>query len=109
MTVMATAPQHDSQSFRWAVLFRDLTEPLFVLNARQRVLFVNGPWQQLAGFTLEQVRGQPCRRRRVDPGSERLPQMLAALAPPSSVRQGRSTEARRRLPLPGGYAWALID
>src|SRR5262245_30660876 len=97
------------ETFRWAVFFRDLAEPLFVLNARQRLLFVNSAWERLTGFTLAQVRGQRCRRRAAEIAPDRLPQLLTVLAPPALVRSGRPAEARRRLPLAGGQAWAMVD
>lgn len=100
--------QPPEKPFRWSILFRGTTEPLFVLNSRQRILHVNSAWEALTGFSLAEVRGQPCRRRTQD-AADRGAALLSALAPPAAVKQGRPVEIRRRLPVAGGPLWALVQ
>jgi transcriptional regulator with PAS, ATPase and Fis domain len=109
-----TSPRHDKPAsaekpFRWSVFFRAAPNPIFVLNPRQRILYVNSAWEALTGFTLDDVRGQPCRRRRAEAATERKDLLLASLAPPPSVRQGRLAEVRRRLPTATGMALATVS
>ena len=84
-------------------------EPLYVLNPRQRLLYVNAAWEALTGFTLEDVRGQAFRRRRTESASERQEVLLAALAPPAAVKQGRLVEVRRRMPTAAGPIWVMVQ
>ena len=60
------------RAFRWQALFQGAAEPLFVLDRRRRLLFVNAAFEALIGLTLDEVRGQLCRRPR-SPGATRCP------------------------------------
>lgn len=102
-------PAPTPKPFRWSALFRAAPEPLYVLNPRLRVLYVNAAWEALTGLTLEDVRGQPCRRRRAESAAARQDVLLAALAPPAAVKQGRLVEVRRRLPTAAGPIWAMVQ
>jgi DNA-binding NtrC family response regulator len=80
-------PAGRGKTLRWASLAQQSTEPLFVLNARRRLLFANAAWEQAAGLSFAHVRGQVCK--------ERGP--LAAFAPPGPVIDGHAAQVRRRL------------
>jgi transcriptional regulator with AAA-type ATPase domain len=86
---------------RWQALLRGAADPLFLLDRRRAVLFVNRAWEGLTGFTAAQVRGARCRRPR-DPLPASLESLLAALAPPADALRGKPARVRRPVPRPGG-------
>src|SRR3954470_1745626 len=89
--------------FRWAALFQQCDDALFLLDRRRRVLFVNRAWEALAGLTLAEVRGLPCRRARPASPSDSWTEVLAhALSPTREVTAGQSARARRLLPSRSG-------
>jgi DNA-binding NtrC family response regulator len=79
-------------TFRWQAFFRRTAEPVFVLDRRQRILFVNTAWEALTGVPA-------CRRPR-PVGPDDSPQTIIehALTPPAEARQGATTRVRRLLP-----------
>src|SRR4051794_6423860 len=81
--------------FRWQAFFQKVTEPVFLLNQRRRILFVNQAWEKLTGLTLAEVRGQVCRRRPRGILAEKSEILLGAMAPPAEVLQGQTAQARR--------------
>jgi transcriptional regulator with PAS, ATPase and Fis domain len=95
-------PAHDSPDpspFRWQTLFQQASEPLFLLNRRRRILFVNRAWEVLTGLSLAEVKGQTCRRRPRGILAENAELVLGALAPPPEVAQGQPARARRLMSL----------
>ena len=92
--------------FRWQSLFQKSTEPLFLLNRRRRVLFVNRAWETLTGLKFAEVRGQVCRRRPRGILTERHEAILAAMVPPTEVFLGRIGQSRRHPPGADG-AWRI--
>jgi transcriptional regulator with AAA-type ATPase domain len=89
----------DADDFRWQAFFQRSTDPLFVLNRRRRVLFVNRAWEALAGLSAAAARGLACRRRQPVAPGEPLEDVLAhALCPPSEVLRGATATTRRLLP-----------
>jgi transcriptional regulator with AAA-type ATPase domain len=89
----------DSDDFRWWAFFQRSTDPLFLLNRRRRVLFVNRAWESLTGIPAAQARGLPCRRQQPAAPGESLEDVLAhALCPPPEVMRGGTAKARRLLP-----------
>lgn len=88
---------------RWHLVFGQSTDPLFLLNARRRLLYVNPAWERWAGLAFTEVRGRACRRR--GPGTPVGPEaILHALAPPAEVLQGRLAQVQRRV----GSRWCEI-
>src|SRR5437764_5556657 len=85
----------DAAHFRWQTLFQQAGEPLFLLNRRRRVLFVNRAWEALTGLALAEVKGQVCRRRPRGILVEKMELVLAALAPPPEVMEGDAGQVRR--------------
>lgn len=84
-----------AHSFRWQALFQQSSEPIFVLNSRRRLLFVNRAWESLAGQPLANVRGLACTRRSAD---RALSPLARTLCPPPEVMRGQSTRVQRTVP-----------
>jgi len=90
--------------FRWQAFFQRSRDPLFLLNADSRILFVNTAWETLVGLPLADVRGRPCRRSRPvgvevgDPDKRERKILAHALTPPPEVLAGRAATTRRMLP-----------
>ena len=83
-------------SSRWSEFVDKSTDPVFVLNASRRIVFVNAAWETLTGVKLDDVRGWVCKRRpgEATPGSPEA--VLQALAPPDDALAGKTTRVRRR-------------
>jgi DNA-binding protein Fis len=78
----------------WAEFFQRGTDPLFVLDRRRRVRFVNPAWEALTGWPAARAYGLLCTRR-----ATREPAPLAAaLAPPGDVLAGAVGRIRRPVP-----------
>ena len=95
--------------FRWQALFQHAAEPLFLLSARRRVLFVNRAWEALTGVAPADVKGQTCRRRPRGIVAEKIDLLLSAMAPPAEVMAGQLGQARRHPPLGPQPVWWQID
>lgn len=90
------------EQFRWQALFGRVDEPLFVLNRRRALLFVNQAWQRLTGLTAAEARQVVCRRHRPATASDTINEILAhMLCPPSEVLHCQSARVRRLLPAQG--------
>jgi PAS domain S-box-containing protein len=96
-----------SDAFRWQSYFQRAVQPIFLLNRRRRVLFVNRAWEACTGLTLAEVRGRACRRRSASAAVEMDEAILSACAPPADAMEGRSCAARKRAP--GGAGWWQIE
>jgi transcriptional regulator with PAS, ATPase and Fis domain len=103
-------------TFRWQALLHHSAEPLFVLDRRRRLVFVNRAWEALAGTSAEQVRGLPCRRSRpVGPNACLEDALAHALTPTTEILEGRSGSVRRLFgapsdPAPGdGPRWWDVE
>ncbi len=79
---------------RWSRLLHQSDDPIFVLNARRRLLYVNPAWERWSGLTLADVRSQPCRTSSTpaDPQAS----ILAMLAPTKEALAGLPSQVRRR-------------
>lgn len=102
-----SAANDKPENHRWPALFRHASQPIYVLNPRRRVIFVNDAWTKLTQVTAPESRSLTCTARRVggDHG-----ELAATLAPPEEVLGGRSVSVRR--PAPGretGPPWWDID
>ena len=53
----------EPHEFRWQALFQQAREPVFVLNRRRRILFVNHAWENLTRVSAAEARGLVCPRR----------------------------------------------
>ncbi len=95
-----------SDAFRWQTFFQHAAQPIFLLNRRRRVLFVNRAWEACTGLKLAEVRGRACRRRSATTASEKDDAILSACAPPADALAGRSCVARRRAPAGAGW-WEI--
>jgi PAS domain-containing protein len=100
------APQADGppDDFRWQALFQRTAEPLFLLNRRRRILFVNRAWEQLTGLSARAARGLPCKRRPRDAATDWSEFVQNALAPPPEVVDGKMAQCRRLLPADDKHA-----
>ncbi len=100
---MSELPREDPQppEPRWQALLRQAADPLYLLDRRRTVLFVNRAWEQLTGFASARVRGARALRTR-DPLPASLEALLAALAPPAEALRGQTARVRRPVPRAGG-------
>ncbi len=88
-----------AKHFRWQAFFQRCAEPLFVLDRRRRLLFVNRAWETLTGMTAEQAHVLVCRRSRPVSADDAPEEILAhGLTPPPEVLRGVSGRVRRLLP-----------
>jgi PAS domain S-box-containing protein len=121
MSADATGPSlpppepHDaaspSERVRWQSFFQRSDDPLFLLNRRLRLLFVNRAWEALTGFSGSEALGLVCRRAEPAAPNQPLPLVLAhVLCPPSEVLNGVSSRTRRLLPGRGtGQRWWDVE
>jgi DNA-binding NtrC family response regulator len=93
------APEPRPADLRWQAFFRRSTDPIFVLDRRRRVLFVNPAWETLAAISAAAARALVCRRPR-PAGSDDSPETILehALTPPPEVLDGQTARVRRLLP-----------
>lgn len=100
------APKRLAKTFRWQASFERCAEPLFVLDRRRRLLFVNRAWETLTGMAKEQAHLLVCRRPRPVSADDSPEDILAhALTPPPEVLRGASGHVRRLLPGPAPRWW----
>ncbi len=96
-----------AEIFRWQSFFQHAAQPIFLLNRRRRILFVNRAWEACAGLALADARGQACRRRASRAAAEAEEAIFSACAPPAEATEGRTCLVRRRAP--GGAGWWEIQ
>jgi hypothetical protein len=93
-----TEPPDAGDEFRWRAFFRASSDPLFLLNGRRRILFVNPAWTGLTGISAQEARGKTCRLARPAPPHDSYLDLLAhALCPPREVLRGSQGRVRRLL------------
>jgi transcriptional regulator with PAS, ATPase and Fis domain len=97
--------------FRWQALLERIDEPVFVLNQRRHVIFVNRAWESLTGLPAVEGREIACRRRQPALPGDPLKKVLAhVLCPPEEVMRGELARVRRLLPgRPAGSRWWEIE
>jgi len=84
---------------RWQALFQRADDPLFVLNRRRTILFVNRAWEKLTRMSASEARRLVCRRRRPVTLADTPQDILSyLLCPPPEAMQGETTQVRRLLP-----------
>ncbi|MGH7170826.1 MAG: sigma 54-interacting transcriptional regulator, partial [Gemmataceae bacterium] len=104
----ANRPRRLAKNFRWQAFFQRCAEPLFVLDRRRRLLFVNSAWEALTGIAKEQAHLLVCRRPRPVSADDSPEDILAhALTPPPEVPRGASGHVRRLLPGPTPRWWEV--
>jgi energy-coupling factor transporter ATP-binding protein EcfA2 len=88
-----------AKNFRWQAFFQQCDEPLFVLDRRRRLLFVNRAWETLTGVPASEAHLLVCRRPRPAAVGDPPEVMLGhALTPPPEVLQGTTRQVRRLFP-----------
>jgi transcriptional regulator with PAS, ATPase and Fis domain len=88
-----------AKDFRWQAFFQHCAEPVFVLDRRRRLLFVNRAWELLTGMAKEQAHVLVCRRPQPVSADNPTEEILAhALTPPPEVLRGASGRVRRLVP-----------
>src|SRR3954469_24201590 len=83
----------------WAALFHQTTDPVFLLNPRRRLRYVNKAFETIARAPADAVLHEFCHPRKVQkdlPAHRRA--LLQALAPPKEVLAGRTLTVRRPVP-----------
>jgi transcriptional regulator with PAS, ATPase and Fis domain len=88
------------KEFRWQAFFQRAHEPVFLLDRRRRILFVNHAWEELTGLSASQARGLPCIRRASLPQDPWDVVIREVCCPPAEVLEGRPGRARRLVPRP---------
>ena len=96
-----------ADAFRWQAFFQHAAQPMFLLNRRRRILFVNRAWETCTGLALADVRGRVCRRRSPSASLPKEEAILSACAPPAEAVEGQSCQVRRRAP--GSANWWEIQ
>jgi PAS domain S-box-containing protein len=94
------------ESFRWQSFFQHVRQPLFLLNRRKRILFVNRAWESCTGLTLAEARGRACRRPPVSAAPDHEASLLGVCTPPADAMRGEVCRVRRRGPDQGRW-WEL--
>lgn len=106
----AATPEGGAGQFRWQALFQRSDDPLFILNRRRAILFVNQAWEKLTGLPAGEARQLVCRRRRPVSLADPLPEILAqVLCPPPEALQGETVRVRRLLPGAGTPRWWDVE
>ncbi|MBO0698519.1 MAG: PAS domain-containing protein, partial [Zavarzinella sp.] len=83
----------------WAALFHQTTDPVFLLNPRRRLRYVNRAFEKMAHAQADAILHEYCHPRKVQkdlPAGRRL--LLQAMAPPAEVMRGRTVRVRRPVP-----------
>jgi len=83
----------------WAALFHQTTDPVFLLNPRRRLRYVNKAFETIARAPADAVLHEFCHPRKVQkdlPVQRRI--LLQTLAPPKEVMAGRTVSVRRPVP-----------
>ncbi|OAI55203.1 hypothetical protein AYO44_00380 [Planctomycetaceae bacterium SCGC AG-212-F19] len=88
---------NDAELYRWQSLFQRTREPVFLLNRRRQIVFVNHAWEELTGIPSAQAGNLLCKRQPV--GADPLAGLAGALAPPPVVRDGQAGRIGRLLPV----------
>jgi transcriptional regulator with PAS, ATPase and Fis domain len=92
------SPDPTSRS-SWAALFHRTTDPVFLLNPRRRLRYVNKAFETIARAPADVVLHEYCHPRKVQkdlPAQRRI--LLQTLAPPREVMAGRTLTVRRPVP-----------
>ena len=85
--------------FCWPAWFQKSTEPVFVLDGQQHMVFVNRAWETLAGIPLTEARQLSCRRKRpVNADVDRQTTLEYVFTPPTEVLEGQPGWTHRRTP-----------
>lgn len=90
--------QESETDFRWQALFQRAREPVFLLNRRRRILFVNRAWESLTGVSAAEARGLQCLRRSSLPHDPWDVVIRAVCCPPLEVLHGKPSRTRRLVP-----------
>jgi hypothetical protein len=99
-----------ARHFRWQALFDHTADPLFLLNRRRRLLFVNRAWEVLTSISAAEAADLVCRRPRPSsPGDAWEDVVQHALTPPAEALKGSPTRVRRLLPGRQTRQWWEID
>jgi transcriptional regulator with PAS, ATPase and Fis domain len=83
----------------WAALFHQTTDPVFLLNPRRRLRYVNKAFETIARAPADAVLHEFCHPRKIQkdlPIGRRV--LLQTLAPPKEVLAGRTVTVRRPVP-----------
>ena len=83
----------------WAALFQQTTEPVFLLNPRRRLRYVNRAFESVTKAHADAVVHEYCHPRKVQkdmPATRRA--LLQTLAPPPEAMAGRVVRVRRPVP-----------
>src|SRR5262249_54370268 len=87
-------PPGSDGDFRWPAFFQRSTDPIFVLNRRRQIVYVNRAWEQLTGLSAREVHRRACRRQ-PDAAAGSVEAVQHALSPPREVLEGKPARLRR--------------
>ena len=74
---------------RLATLFDGIRDPIFVLDDRRRLVYVNRAWEALTGREAGLMLGSECRPAAFPPAND-IEALCSALAPPAEALAGRA-------------------
>jgi transcriptional regulator with PAS, ATPase and Fis domain len=83
----------------WAALFQQTSEPVFLLNPRRRLRYVNHAFETVTKAHADAVVHEYCHAKKVQkdmPATRRA--LLQTLAPPAEAMAGRTVRTRRPVP-----------
>lgn len=83
------------------------TAPVFLLDARRKVLFCNGGCERLTGWSAEELRQQICEYD-TEPEPTSLAAVLASLCPPPDVLKGQLAGVPSYVPHREGHTTARL-
>jgi PAS domain S-box-containing protein len=97
-------------TFRWQALFQRAGDPVFVLDHRRRILFVNRAWEELTGISGSEACGLSCVRRAPLPQDPRDMVVRSLCCPSPEVLRGTPARTHRFFPASAGNSgWWSID
>jgi len=92
---MSELPEQSSpRPIRWPTFFQMSVEPLFLLNRRRKLRYVNRAWETLTGYTAAEAIGWGCSGRRSDGTSP----VAVVMKPPREVFDGNTVRIRHSVP-----------
>jgi DNA-binding NtrC family response regulator len=95
---------------RLTTLLEQCSDPVFLLNARQRFVFVNPAWEKLTEIPEAEARRLSCSPRAAALGLSAEDDIRRLCSPPPEVLAGRSMRMRRLRPgTRSGARWWQID
>ncbi len=95
--------QRKARRIRLETVFDDATEPVFLIDHRNKIRFINRSLSELTGWTVEQLIGQTSFFHS-EPNSDKIESVTSALSPPPEVFEGMNVSYPVFLPKKSGQS-----